>query len=247
MAAAVAAAIGAVNMDPVSGADRMTPLAHTTAMGFAWLIAALGGLLFVPAWTLDFWQAWVYLVVFATASLSIAAYLWTYDRRLLAGRVKAGPGAEGSKTQNLIQSLASAAFAGMLIVPALDHRLAWSKVPLIGVLGGDVLVVLGFLIVFAVLRENPFAVGTVEVVADQRVIATGPYAIVRHPMYAGALVMLFGTPLALGSWWGFVVFAAIKLIIVWRLLAEERFLAASLPGYTAYCVRVRYRLVPQIW
>ena len=216
-------------------------------IGFAWLIAVLGGFLFVPAWTFDFWQAWVYLVVFATASFSIAGYLWIYDRRLLGGRVKAGPGAEGSTSQNLIQVAASAAFAGMLIVPSLDHRFGMSEVPVAGVIAGDALVVLGFLIVFAVLRENPFAVGTIEVAPDQRVVATGPYAVVRHPMYSGALVMLFGTPLALGSWWGFVMFAVIKLIIVWRLLAEERFLAASLPGYEAYCARVRYRLMPLIW
>jgi protein-S-isoprenylcysteine O-methyltransferase Ste14 len=227
--------------------DGMNTLAQKTISGFIQLILGLGALLFVPAWTFDFWQAWVYLLVFAASAISITAWLWKHDPRLLAGRVNAGPGAETSKNQNLIQVCASIAFAGMMIVPSLDHRFFGSDIPLLGVLAGDALVALGFLIVFMVFRENSYAVGTIEVAPDQKVVSTGPYAIVRHPMYAGALVMLFGTPLALGSWWGFAVFVPMTLVIVWRLRGEEKFLAEALHGYRPYREQVRYRLVPLIW
>ena len=124
------------------------------------------------------------------------------------------------------------------------HRIDGERVI---VIVGDVLVALGFFIVFLVFRENSYTAATIEVAADQQVISTGPYALVRHPMYAGALVMLFGTPLGLGSWWGLLMFVAMTAVIVMRLLAEERFLGQKLPGYTQYCQKVRYRLIPFIW
>jgi protein-S-isoprenylcysteine O-methyltransferase Ste14 len=109
------------------------------------------------------------------------------------------------------------------------------------------LVALGFYTIFNVFKENTFASATVEMAPQQKVISTGLYAIVRHPMYSGALVMLFGTPLALGSWWGLLPFVAITFIIRWRLLQEEEFLTKSLPGYIDYCDKVKYRLAPSIW
>jgi protein-S-isoprenylcysteine O-methyltransferase Ste14 len=119
--------------------------------------------------------------------------------------------------------------------------------PLSGVIAGHGLVALGFLIVFFVFRENSFASGVIEVNAEQKVVATGPYAMVRHPMYSGALIMMLGVPLALGSRWGLFLIIPIALAIVWRLLDEEAFLAKKLPGYTEYQKKVRYRLVPGIW
>jgi protein-S-isoprenylcysteine O-methyltransferase Ste14 len=222
-------------------------LAARTIVGFAQLIAVLGAALFIPAWTLNFWQAWVYLSIFAAASAVITAYLWRYDRKLLESRVKAGPRAEKEKSQKLIQLVASLAFIGILVLPSLDHRYLWSRVPLAFVILGGVLVTFGFLAVFIVYKENTFTSATVEVVPDQRVISTGPYAVVRHPMYSGALVMLFATPVALGSWWGLVMFIPMFWVVVLRLLKEEQFLQRSLPGYTQYCERVRFRLVPYIW
>jgi protein-S-isoprenylcysteine O-methyltransferase Ste14 len=115
------------------------------------------------------------------------------------------------------------------------------------VIAGDLFVALGFLIIVIVFRENPFSAATIDVATDQNVVSTGPYAIVRHPMYAAALVMLFGTPLALGSWWGLLVLVPMTLVIVWRLLDEEQFLAKNLPGYTQYREKVRRRLVPFLW
>jgi protein-S-isoprenylcysteine O-methyltransferase Ste14 len=126
-------------------------------------------------------------------------------------------------------------------------RFGWSAVPLGGVVVGDVLVVIGFYGISRVYRENTFTSATIEVAKDQQVIATGPYAIVRHPMYASGALYLLGTPLALGSYWGLVVLGAMLPFLLWRLVDEERFLVQNLPGYTAYQQRVRHRLVPYVW
>jgi protein-S-isoprenylcysteine O-methyltransferase Ste14 len=226
-------------------------LAGKTVRGFTQLIAALGFLLFAPAWTLEYWQAWLYLFVFAASTALITAYLWEKDPQLLSRRIHAGPGAENEKSQKLIQRFAGLIFLGAMILPSLDHRFSWSAVPLPGVAAGDILAALGFLIIFLVFKENTFTAATIVVTPGQKIVATGPYAIVRHPMYSGALVMLFGTPLALGSWWGLVMFIPMTFTIAWRARDEERFLFKNLPGYPEYCQRVRYRwcraLVPYAW
>jgi protein-S-isoprenylcysteine O-methyltransferase Ste14 len=222
-------------------------LAGKTLLGFTQLVAVLGVLLFAPAWTLDYWQAWVYWFVFAASSALITTYLWKNDPKLLERRINAGPGAENEKSQKLIQLLATFIFIGAMILPSLDHRFSWSAVPLPEVVAGDVLTALGFLIVFLVFKENTFTAATIAVTVDQKVVSTGPYAIVRHPMYSGALIMLFGTPLALGSWWGLLMFIPMILTIAWRARDEERFLMKNLSGYEQYCQIVRYRLVPFAW
>lgn len=225
----------------------MDNLARKTILGLAQLIVALGIALFAPAWTFDFWQAWVYLFIFVTSAALITVYLWKNDPKLLERRVNAGPRAEEEKSQQLIQVLASVAFIGLLVVPALDHRFAWSHVPIWAVMTGIILVALGFLIVFCVFKENSFTSGTIQVDPTQHVVSTGPYAMVRHPMYSGALVMLVGTPLALGSWWGLLLFIPMAVVIVWRLLDEEAFLSRSLAGYREYGQKVRYRLLPFVF
>ena len=225
----------------------MSNLARKTIRGFAQLIIGLGILLFAPAWTLNFWQAWVFLFVFAASAALITVYLWKKDPNLLERRVKAGPGAEREKSQRLIQLFASVAFIGMILLPALDHRFSWSDIPLFLVIAGDILIALGFLVIFFVFKENTFTAAVIEVAADQKVISTGPYALIRHPMYAGALILLLGTPLALGSWWGLLMFIPFAVIIVWRLLDEERFLSKYLAGYSEYKKKVRYRLIPFVW
>jgi protein-S-isoprenylcysteine O-methyltransferase Ste14 len=187
------------------------------------------------------------LCVFAGSCALITFYLWKNDPKLLERRTHAGPRAESERIQKLIQLLASFAFVGAMVLPSLDHRFAWSAVPIAVVVAGDVLAALGFLIVFMVFKENTFAAAAIAVTPGQRVVATGPYAVVRHPMYAGAIVMLFGTPLALGSWWGLVMFIPMLFIIGWRARDEERFLFKNLPGYREYCQLVRYRLVPLLW
>lgn len=225
----------------------MSKLAAKTILGFGNLILFLAVALFAPAWTLHFWQAWLYLFLFASSSAVITIYLWNRDQALLSRRLSAGPVAEKSRAQRAIQLFASIVFLGILVVPSLDHRFSRSHVPIWAVLVGDVLVVLGFFIVFKVFRVNTFTSATVEVTEQQTVISTGPYALVRHPMYSGALVMLLGTPLALASWWGLVVFVLMVAVIVIRLLDEEKLLLDELSGYRDYAAKVRYRLMPAVW
>jgi protein-S-isoprenylcysteine O-methyltransferase Ste14 len=215
--------------------------------GLLRLAVSMGLAVFLSAWTIYYWQAWVFLAVFFVSVSAITVYLIRQDSKLLERRVKAGPGAERERSQKTIQLLASIAFIAVIIIPALDHRFRWSKVPLYISGAGDVLVALGLLAVFFVFRENTFTSAIIEVGTEQRIIATGPYAWVRHPMYIGALIMLLGVPLALGSWWGLFTIVPMALVIVWRLLDEEKFLVKNLSGYSEYKKQVRYRLLPFIW
>jgi protein-S-isoprenylcysteine O-methyltransferase Ste14 len=169
------------------------------------------------------------------------------DPELLERRLNANPGSERRSTQKILNFLISKALFLVVVVSAIDHRYAGSAVPVYGVVAGDVLVVLGFLIGFFVFKENAFASAIIEIGAGQKVISSGPYALVRHPMYVGWLVTFSGVPPALGSWWGLITLIPILLVIVWRLLDEEIFLAGNLPGYSEYQNRVQYRLVPFIW
>jgi protein-S-isoprenylcysteine O-methyltransferase Ste14 len=216
-------------------------------LGFVFLAVVMGLLLFVTAGRINYWQAWVYLGIFFGASLLITLYLLKRDPVLLERRLSAGPAAEKRSSQKVIMLVVSGGFIALLVVSALDYRHGWSRVPLIGVLVGDLLVASGFAFIFRVFRENPFTSATIEVGEGQRVISTGPYAIVRHPMYASALLYLIGTPPALGSYWGLVALVGMLPFLIWRLLDEERLLANELPGYTEYQKEVRYRLVPGVW
>jgi protein-S-isoprenylcysteine O-methyltransferase Ste14 len=207
----------------------------------------MGLLLFVPAGTAKYWQAWVYLAIFAAASALITADLARRDPALLERRMRGGPTAEQQPTQRLIMLCTSIGFVALLVVPSLDHRFGWSAMPLEAVGLGDVLVVVGFYLISLVYRENTFTSATIEIADHQEVVSTGPYAVVRHPMYASGSLYLIGTPLALGSWWGLVPLAALLPFLVWRLIDEERFLATSLPGYSDYQAQVRHRLVPFVW
>jgi len=225
----------------------MNQLVIRAYAGLLFLLIVMAVIIFVPAWTLDYWQAWIFLVVFFVPPLLITIYLMKHDPILLERRTTAGPGAEQERIQNIIQALAGLAFIAIFIISALDHRFGWSTVPASVTALGDVLVIFGFYLVFLVFKENTFASGTIEVVAEQRVISTGPYALVRHPMYIGALVMLVGVPLALGSWWGLLAIIPMTIVLILRLLDEEKFLAQNLAGYSDYQGKVRYHLFPLIW
>ena len=215
--------------------------------GLILVVLAMAGLVFGVAGTLDYWQASTFFVVYFASSLAIALELMRSDPKLLERRMRGGPFVEKEPNQKIIMSLTSLGFVGLLVVPALDHRFGWSQMPSAMAFAGDGLVAFGFLVIFRVFRENPFTSATIELAAEQRVISTGPYALMRHPMYAGGLVLLLGIPVALGSWWGLLVFVATMPALIWRLIDEERFLARSLPGYRAYQNKVRYRLVPPVW
>jgi protein-S-isoprenylcysteine O-methyltransferase Ste14 len=215
--------------------------------GLAILLLVMASLVFAAAGTLSYWQAWTFLAVYFAASLAITLDLIRNDPALLARRMSGGPFAEKEPAQKLIMSATSLGFIGLLVLPAVDHRLGWSDLPGWAAIAGDVIMLLGWLGIFFVFRENSFASATIESAADQRVISSGPYAWVRHPMYAAALVMLLGMPLALGSAWGVLLVFALVPLLIWRLMDEERFLVNHLPGYREYQGRVRYRLLPPIW
>jgi protein-S-isoprenylcysteine O-methyltransferase Ste14 len=225
----------------------MSSLILKSFMGLAFLLVVLGLALFISAGSLSFWLAWVYLGVWGVCVSLITGYLVRYDQSLLASRVQAGPVAETQKTQQVIQGLASLFFVGLYIAAGLDYRFGWSQVPLALSLAAEVFVALGFTIVFLVFKENTYTSATIEVTDEQKVISSGPYAVVRHPMYAGAFVMLLFSSVALGSWVALPFCLPLIGVIIARLLEEEKFLSANLDGYAAYCQKVRYRLVPNIW
>jgi protein-S-isoprenylcysteine O-methyltransferase Ste14 len=216
-------------------------------LGLVFLAIVMGLAIFLSAGTWRYWQGWAYLAVFIGSSTLITRYLMIKDPALLQRRLRSGPAAEKETTQKIVMLFASAGFIALIVAPALDHRFGWSSVPLGVEIAGDVLTALGFLITFLVFRVNTFTSATVEIAENQKIISNGPYAIVRHPMYAGGLSIFIGTPLALGSYWGLLAFLVALPALIWRLLDEERFLVKKLLGYVAYKQQVRYRLLPFVW
>ena len=225
----------------------MTSLVARATAGTLFVLIAMGALLFLTAGTLSYWQAWVYLALFAASSSAIIAYLVRKDPALLERRIRGGATAEKATSQQIASTIASIGFIAIFAVSGLGQRFHWSTLPLTVTIAGNVLFLVGWAIVFFVFKENSFASATIEVASDQRVVSTGPYAIVRHPMYSGSLLYVLGTPLALGSWWGFLGVLLMMPAVVWRLLDEERFLVKNLPGYSEYEERVKYRLIPRAW
>jgi protein-S-isoprenylcysteine O-methyltransferase Ste14 len=225
----------------------MNPLYWKAVRGLVILFLITAALLFGAAGTLDYWQAWLYLAVYFACSIAISVYLIRRDPALLARRMSGGPFAEKEPAQRIIMAITSLGFIALAVVPALDRRFGWSHVPVLAVLAGEAIMLIGWIGIYFVFRENSFASATIESAADQRVISTGPYAVMRHPMYAAALLMLLGISPALGSWWGLPVMVAILPALIWRLTDEERFLVQNLPGYPEYREAVRYRLLPLVW
>lgn len=215
--------------------------------GLVAVTVIMGLLIFVPAGTTRYWQAWLFLALYFAMSAIMTVYAMQNDRELLARRMRGGPGAEKETSQKIIMSIASLAFVACLVVPALGVRFGWAEVPPYLAIAGDVLVALFFFVAFLAFRENSFASATIELASDQKVISSGIYGTIRHPMYAGGLALFAGMPLALGSYWGLLAFVVALPALVWRLLDEERFLAKNLPGYTGYCAKVRWRLIPGVY
>ncbi|HWB87435.1 MAG TPA: isoprenylcysteine carboxylmethyltransferase family protein [Bryobacteraceae bacterium] len=204
-------------------------------------------MLFLPAWSLHFWQAWVFWFLFSACILFTTLYFLRRDPALVERRMKAGPAAEREKSQKRIQTLVSLFLFAEIVLPGFDHRFGWSTAPAALMIVGNVFAVVGFAITFLALKENTFASAIIEVNQSQRVISTGPYRLVRHPLYSGALLMMLAAPVALGSYWAFLAVPPVILGIVWRLIDEEKFLGKNLPGYDEYRQKTRYRLVPLIW
>lgn len=203
--------------------------------------------LFVPAWTFAYWQAWVFIGVFLAAGIVPGIYLAVTNPAALQRRMKAGPTAETRPIQRMIMSAIITLVIAVLVVAALDHRFGWSTVPVWVVVLGNVAVFAGLTLAQLVVIQNAYAAATITVEADQPLVSTGLYGIVRHPMYSGTLIMMVGTPLALGSYWALLVVAFSVPVLVARIVDEEAALVDGLAGYSEYRTKVRYRLVPAIW
>ncbi len=210
-------------------------------------LACFGAVLFVPAGTLDYRQGWVFLAVFVVTTLVPSGYLAVTDPATLQRRMHAGPTAETRPTQRFAAVGFTAVVLGCVIVSALDHRFGWSTVPAAAAVIGLVLVAAGLGGAQWVIFQNRYAAANITVEAEQPLVSTGLYAVVRHPMYTAVTVMMLGTPPALGSWWGWIALGPMLAVLVVRILDEEAMLTELLPGYREYCAQVRYRLLPHVW
>ncbi len=204
-------------------------------------------LIYFSAGTWQYWQGWLFLGVFALSTTGFTTYLALYDRPLLERRMNAGPWKEKEASQKIIVSLIIISFFAFIVLPVLDYRHGLSSVPAWASILGDAIIAVSFLFIFWVLRVNSFAASNISVAPDQKVISSGPYAYVRHPMYAGAIWLFVGMPLALGSWWTIALIVPFFPVLLWRLLDEERILRRDLPGYIEYTHKVHSRLVPFVW
>ncbi len=218
--------------------NRKILLAWTAAVAVLLLV------LFVPAGTLDYWQAWLYMAVILVPAAFVVLYFLKKDPEFLERRMMYR---EKEAAQRSVIGFGILIFIIGFVIPGLDRRFGWSQVPPSLVLFADVLVLAGYAFVAVVFMENSYAGRTVRVEKGQTVVTTGLYSVIRHPMYLGTLVLYLATPIALGSYWAFPVFALTIPMIVMRILNEEEVLRRELPGYTEYCNRTRYRLVPFIW
>lgn len=209
--------------------------------------ALFGAALFWPAGTFDYWQAWVFLAIFGAMGTVCSIYLGVKYPEVLRRRMNAGPAAETRPVQKMVSAGVYLTFAAMLVVSALDHRFNWSDVPTAVVVAGEVAVVVGLGITMLVVLQNSYAAATINVEVDQKVVSTGMYGIVRHPMYSASLILFAGIPPALDSYWGLVLLVPCLIMLAARILDEEKALTEQLDGYRDYTQKVRSRLLPHIW
>lgn len=210
-------------------------------------LVAFGLMLFLPAGTFHYWQAWVFLAVFALSTWIPSVYLIRTNPAALERRMRAGPFAETRTLQKVVISVVFICFPAMFVVSALDHRFRWSPVPAAVSLVGDVLVAIGLIAAMLVVIQNGYAAANVTVEAGQKVVSSGLYGLVRHPMYTGNVIMMVGVPLALGSYWGLGFVIPGVIVLALRIRDEEKLLEVELAGYGAYMQKVRCRLLPYLW
>jgi protein-S-isoprenylcysteine O-methyltransferase Ste14 len=206
-----------------------------------------GVFLFGPAGTFDYWQAWVFIAVFTAVSSGPTMYWGVRKPEVLRRRMHAGPIAETRAAQKFATVGTMAMVIAVLVVSALDHRFGWSQVPTPIVVVGDILVAVGLGMAMVVVNQNNYAASTITVETGQTVVSTGLYGLVRHPMYAFALLVIVGMPLALGSYWGLVTVVPAVAVLAFRIDDEEKMLRQELDGYSEYTEKVHYRLVPGVW
>ncbi len=223
---------------------EMQSLIKKIIVRLAMLPLVLFLLVIIPAGTFDFWQAYVYFGILLIPMLYILFFFLRNDPGFLERRTRLK---EKEKEQKIILVLFSLVFIAGFVIPGLDKRFGWSNVPAGIVLITDLIIFLGYMLIFAVFRQNSHASRIVEVESGQKVITTGLYSIVRHPMYLGVLIMYIPTPVALGSYWGLIPMSGIILGLILRIANEEKVLRQNLEGYIEYCQSTRYRLIPFLW
>jgi protein-S-isoprenylcysteine O-methyltransferase Ste14 len=223
------------------------PLLIKSLAGMLFLFITMGVAIFLPAGSLKCPPAWIYLGIFFVCVLLITLYLFLFDKHLLKSRLAAGPVAEPTLAQKIIQSLAALAFLAIYITSGFDHRFHRSIVPSSISFFADAGCTLAFVMLFYVFKQNTYLSATIEVQDQQQVISTGLYAVVRHPMYTGAIALMLLTPIALGSFWGLAPSMILAIVIAIRAVDEEHKLSADLAGYKDYCKKVKYRLIPHIF
>lgn len=224
--------------------DRWRRVRRRAALFYVGAIVSLAAMFFIPAGTFDYWQAWLYIGVLMGLVTVLGTYLVIYEPELLERRMRTR---ETELTQQRIIRLSTVLFLAALLVPGLDRRFGWSAVPPWVVVAADVVIVVGYALFARVLLANRFASRVIEVAPEQTVSTTGPYAVVRHPMYVAVLLIWLATPPALGSWWAVVPMLGVIPVIVLRIRNEEAVLARDLAGYADYMAKVRYRLLPGVW
>lgn len=203
--------------------------------------------LFWPAGTFHYWQAWVFIAVFMATTVVPSMYLAVRDPAALQRRLHGGPTAETRIVQKIVIWAVTGSAIAAFVLSALDHRFGWSSVPTAVVVLGNVLVAVGLVLAQTVVFQNSFAGASIQVEDEQQLVSTGLYGLVRHPMYFGAVLMMFGTPLALGSYWALLVSIVSIPVFGVRITDEEKMLRAELDGYDEYTQKVRYRLLPYLW
>ena len=221
-----------------------TALARMTAARFLAAIVLVGRTLFLPAGTLNYWQAWLYMGLLFIPVAIVGVVLVIKDPELLERRMRTR---EREAPQRRVIASSGLLLLAVVLIPGFDRRYAWSNVPLPLVFLADILILLGYLLFVLTIRANRFASRVVEVQANQVVISSGPYALVRHPMYLAVSLIFTLTPLALGSFWALIPALLLPVVLAARIGNEEQLLRRDLPGYEEYCHKVKYRLVPFIW
>jgi protein-S-isoprenylcysteine O-methyltransferase Ste14 len=216
------------------------------ALGLAQLVA-IGLLMFLPAATFDYWQAWAFLAVFALTAWFPSIYLQITNPVVLERRMRSGPIAEGRRVQKIVMLGLYGSLVAVCVVSALDHRFGWSSAPVALCLIGNIMAGAGLVVTVLVAVQNTYASTTVQVETGQKVVSTGLYGLVRHPMYTGNVLILVGLPLALGSYWALIFVLPGVAVLAARIHDEEKLLSDELDGYHEYTKKVRSRLIPQVW
>jgi protein-S-isoprenylcysteine O-methyltransferase Ste14 len=210
-------------------------------------LVVFGLLVFWPAGTFDYWQGWAFIAVFAAATIIPSLYLAATNAAALKRRMQAGPAAETRPLQKLIITFAFVSLGATIVVSAFDFRFGWSSVPAAISVVGDALVAVGLGISMLVTIQNGYAAANIAVESGQKLVSTGLYGLVRHPMYLGNVVMMVGIPLALGSYWGLLFLVPGLAVLAIRIVDEEKVLTQDLAGYPDYAQKVHYRLLPYVW